>query len=291
MGTQSSYGGPGDKTPLLPDWALQTPAPTEPEEAEGEGDGDGQDVKTEADEEKPTVSPAPLKQPRPWQSAGTRLGKSLSAGSGNRSDQYRKAARGYVKALGGSRRASRSAAAGRSATALLGSFLSGVARNGLEATLRSLKLASVIGKDPVIVFAAVIDAICPEGSTREDAAARHGVNDAMWQLYAELVEQQGSLDALKAMTEEQVQATLLASVSAYIFTRWLGDLGIRIEMKAVTAEEAVKMERQMKTYIQDSVKSDLGGRRALDIDWQKREGREIVEKIYQEAFSLIGGSS
>ena len=23
MGTQSSYGGPGDKPPLLPDWALQ----------------------------------------------------------------------------------------------------------------------------------------------------------------------------------------------------------------------------------------------------------------------------
>lgn len=290
MGTQSSYGGPGDKTPLLPDWALQTPPPAEPE---GDGATDEPEKSDEpAEEENPTIAPViPANPPRLWQSAKTRLGKCSGSGTGSRKEVYRKAARGYVKALGGSRRAARSSAAGRSATASLATFLSGVASNGLDATLRTLKLTSIIGKDAVSVFAAVINAICPEGSAREDVAARESVNDAMWQLYGTLVPEDGNLDGLNSLTEEQVQATLLASVVAYIYRRWLGDLGIKIEEKAVSAKEAIKLERQMKTYIRDSVKLELGGRRALNMDWKGREGREVVERIYQEAFSLIGGSS
>lgn len=290
MGTQSSYGGPGDKTPLLPDWALQTPPPTieeggeEPtEESSGADQPDEKEVPTAA----PAIPPNP---PRLWQAAKGRLGK-CSGGGGNRKELYRKAARGYVKALGGSRRAARSSAAGRSATASLASFLSGVASNGLDTTLRTLKLASFIGRDAESVFAAVINAICPDGSAREDVAARESVNDALWQLYGDLIPEDGDLTPLNSLTEQQLKATILTSIVAYIYRRWLGDLGIKIEQKAVSAKDAVKLERQMKVYIRDSVKLEFGDRSALTIDWKGREGRELVEKIYQEAFSLIGGLS
>jgi len=290
MGTQSSYGGPGDKTPLLPDWALQTPAPPlGPEDEESAEEGTDSDQTGDEDSPTPTAAPVPAKAPRLWQAAKGRLG--ACAGSGNRKDSFRKAARSYVKALGGSRRAARSSAAGRNATASLGSFLSGVASSGLEATLRTLRLAAFVGKDAESVFAAVINAICPDGTSREDVAARESVNEALWQLYGELIPEDGSLAALDSLTDEQVQATILASVTAYIYRRWLGDLGIKIEQKAVSAKDAVKLERQMKTYIRDSVKLELGDRRALTVDWKGKEGRALVEKIYQEAFSLIGGSS
>lgn len=288
MGTQSSYGGPRDKTPLLPDWALQTPSPAGEED---DGDDAPEESKdTKETEEKKNPSSVPTNPPRLWQAANGRLGK-FAGGGGNRKDSYRKAARSYVKALGGSRRAARSSAAGRSATAGLASFLSGVASNGLEATLRTLKLASFIGKDAESVFAAVINAICPEGSAREDVAARDSVNDAVWQLYGELIPPDGDLEPLNSLTEEQVQAAIQTSVVAYIYRRWLGDLGIKIEQKAVTAKEAVKLERQMKVYIRDSVKLELEGKSALTMDWKGKEGRQLVEKIYQEAFSLIGGLS
>ena len=122
-------------------------------------------------------------------------------------------------------------------------------------------------------------------------AARESVNDALWQLYGELVPEDGDLSPLDSLTEEQVKATMLTSIVAYIYRRWLGDLGLKIEQKAVTAKDAVKLERQMRTYIRDSVKLELGDRGALTIDWKGKEGRQLVEKIYQEAFSLIGGSS
>jgi hypothetical protein len=47
----------------------------------------------------------------------------------------------------------------------------------------------------------------------------------------------------------------------------------------------------MKVYIRDSVKLEFGDQNVLDINWRGGDGRQLVEKIYQEAFSLIGGSS
>jgi hypothetical protein len=290
MGTQSSYGGPRDKTPLLPDWALQTPSP--PDDTDDQGtDQDGPASDDGNDGTNPTTpAPAvPTKAPGLWRAANGRLGSCTRGG--NRTESIRKAARSYVKALGGSRRAARSSAAGRNATASLGSFLTGIASNGLDATLRTFHLAAYVGKDAETVFAAVINAICPEGASREDVAARESVSDALWQLYGKLIPEDGNLTALNSLTDEQVQTTLITSIATYIYRRWLGDLGIKIEQKAISANDAVKLERQMKTYIRDSVKLELGGRTALTVDWKAKEGRELVESIYRDAFNLIGGQS
>jgi len=290
MGTQSSYGGPGDKTPLLPDWALQTPhPPAEAEEEAAEPVGPGPETAENGEKMSPTVPAVPAKVPRLWQAAKGRLGNCTRGG--NRKDSLRKAGRSYVMALGGTKRAARSSAAGRSATASLGAFLSSVASSGLDATLRTLRLTAYVGKDAETVFAAVINAICPEGSSREDVAARESVTDALWQLYGALIPEDGNLAPLDSLTDEQVQATIVTSVAAYIYRRWLGDLGIKIEQKAISAKDAVKLERQMKTYVRDSVKLELSERSALTIDWKGKEGRELVERIYQDSFSLIGGLS
>jgi len=290
MGTQSSFGGPRDKTPLLPAWALQTPAP--PDEVGGEEsdqDGAGTENGDESEKVVPIAPPVPAKVPGLWRAANGRLGNCTR--SGNRTESLRKAGLSYVKALGGSRRAARSSAAGRNATASLGAFLSGVSSSGLDATLRTFHLAAYIGKDAETVFAAVINAICPEGTSREDVAARQSVAEALWQLYGALIPDDGDLTPLNSLTDEQVQTTIVTSVAAYIYRRWLGDLGIKIEQKAITAKDAVKLERQMKTYIRDSVKLELGQHSAVTINWKAKEGRELVERIYQDAFSLIGGQS
>lgn len=289
MGTQSSYGGPGDATPLLPDWALQTPPPPVDQDENNGNEELTKPEKADANDDAPAAPPTPPKRSGLWRSAKASLGK-YSRGSGYRTEACRKAARGYVKALGGSRRAARSSAAGRSATASLASFLTGVASNGLDATLRTLRLSAFVGKDAESVFAAVINAICPDGSAREEVAARESVNDALWQLYADLAPKDGNLDQLNSLTSQQVESTILTSVVAYIYRRWLGDLGIKIEQNAVSASNAVKLERQMRVYIRDSVKLGLEGKSALTVDWRGKDGRALVESIYQEAFSLIGGA-
>ena len=289
MGTQSSYRGPGDTTPLLPDWALQ-PIPAVQEEDANEGDIAADDSSNAEPVEE--VTDAPISQAKPvgvWKSAKMALGKCVS--NGNRTDSFRKAARKYVKALGGSTRAARTSVAGRNATASLASFLSGVSQQGIDSTLRAFKLGTFIGQDPEAVFSAVINAICPDGASREDIAARDGVSDALWQLYADLVIANGGIDAINSLTAEQITSTLQTSIVTYIFRRWLGDLGIKIEQKALTSKDAVKLEKQMRVYIRDSVTIEFESTDPLKIDWKGREGRQIIEQIYRNAYSVFGGLS
>src|SRR5262245_60446314 len=129
MGTQGTYSGPGDKTPLLPAWALPpqgsppqsggtaplaspqggvtpTPPPSLPVPSNTAGMGQ---------------LPTSAVSNSAWQRARVALGKAVPRGS---SSSLRKAARRYVRARGGSRRASNTATGGRSATAALGGFLS-----------------------------------------------------------------------------------------------------------------------------------------------------------------------
>lgn len=300
MGTQSSFGGPADQQSLLPKWALLPPdatpndvpiAPPEPAEPAEPGEG--------APTSSPSETPSEPSQPKPttpsqavpatWRSAKGRLGTAIkSKGGGN---GFRKAGRAYVRALGGNRRAATSARSGRSSTASLGGFLATVAKRGLEVALKTFKLSSLVGKDAETVFAGLVNAIAPEGSTREEIAARDAVAEALCFLYEKLLpDQPDAPSGFEGLTEELVSEALSVSVSSYVYERWLIDLGRKIEEKAISASEAVSLEGEMKQYVKDAVKVDLSKIDVLGMDWKGKDGREFVQRIYEDAYSFIGGS-
>jgi hypothetical protein len=129
-----------------------------------------------------------------WRSAKTLFGKVVK----NNGDK--RAAQSYVRAHGGSRRAAQTATAGRSATARLGGFLADVANRGLNAALEALNLSSVIGKDPRTVFAAIANAIAPDGASPEKAVAREATDDVLADLYVRFVTDEGDLSRLNSLT-------------------------------------------------------------------------------------------
>ena len=292
MGTQSSYKGPGDKNLLLPDWALLNPESGEPEDADAPGEAEQPeqaeqptDVASDGLPAIQEVKPKKIKVPKPWQTAKLHLSKALKGGSSK--DNLRRAAKSYVRALGGSVRGARTAVSGRSSTASLAGFLSSVARNGLESSLRSLRLAAVVGKDPHTVFAAVVNAICPPGDSREDVAARESTSEALWDLFAVFLEDDNDATALDALTAEQITRCLLDAIAAYIYRRWLGDLGIKVEQHAVSPEKAIRLEREMKTFLREAVQLDFQDKNVLTVDWNGREGKALVESMYQQALVVI----
>jgi hypothetical protein len=62
-----------------------------------------------------------------------------------------------------------------------------------------------------------------------------------------------------------------------------------LEEKAVTAAQAVKLERDMESYIRDTVKLDLRDKDPLTMQWDGAEGSAFVDRIYEEAYSILGG--
>lgn len=216
MGTSKSNGGPKDKIPLLPDWALppleEEEPPLEEEEPEQEnppdpedkveedeesddGDADDDDSSDEsADDDEADVGPerGPTVEKSSWRSARTLLGKAVKKSGDNRA-AFRRAAQSYVRAHGGARRASQNSPSGRAATTGLAGFLADVAHRGIDAALETLNLSSVVGKDARTVFAAISNALSPDGASPEQAVAREATNDTLSDIYERFVGDDGDM--------------------------------------------------------------------------------------------------
>lgn len=282
MGTSKSYDGPKDRTLLLPPWAFpdaddgsqtlpKSPNALMPEQPAGD---------------QPFPEPSQPILGNSWRTAKVSLGKAISGGSGGKG-AFATPGRKYVGALGGARNASRTSRAGKASTARLGQFLSSVSSRGLNETLERLGLSSVIGKDVETVFTAISNALAPAGSSREEAIARNAVSEALEVLYEQSLLADGDLTKLEQMGTQDITKALETAVSSYIFRRWLGELEIVLEKKAISAKEAVRHERDMRVYIQESVQLDMQGIDVLNMDWNGAGGQQFIDKIFTDAYRIM----
>jgi hypothetical protein len=134
----------------------------------------------------------------------------------------------------------------------------------------------------------IANALAPDGATLEDAAARRATDETLAFLFERYSVATEGIEALNSLDMTGVRDALQVSVAGFIYQRWLQELGQRVEERAVTPQDAVKLERDIRSYVTEAVKLDLQGRDPLAVNWNDREGREIVERIYREAYSLLG---
>lgn len=166
--------------------------------------------------------------------------------------------------------------------------MSTVASHGFSAAMATAGLASAVGKSADIVLSAIVNALAPSGDTRDQAIARDAVAETLENLYERYALDDGDFTKLDQMTEDDIRSVIEDSVSTYIYDRWLEELGSLIEQKAISPSQAAKMERDMRSYVKETVKLDLKGLDVLKIDWTKDIGRNLVEQIYQEAYDMLG---
>lgn len=290
MGTSSSYGGSTGPSPLLPPWAqddVGLPIPPQlPVSPDADGlPAPGPDSPTASPAEGGTAVASPPVQTGNLRGAKASMTRYTRGGGGQAGS--RRAGRNYVRGKGGARGAAAAARSGRAATGRLGGFLASVAASGLRTALERIGLADVIGRPAEYAMAAIANAIAPSGATLEDAAARTAVNEALYQLYARLDLEGGDLTKLDSMDAATVQDMVESSVISYVYTRWLQELGKRIEANAVTVQEALRLEREIKQYVTEAVHLDFADVDVLALDWNGPSGRRIVERIYRDAYSIL----
>ena len=297
MGTSSSHSGPGDGPGLLPSWATEGGNAGAAPDGGGDADGDGaaeggaagnEGTGTDAGQPAGPV-PDPSASPRNWQSA--KSGMTRYANSGGGAARLRSAGSGYVRAKGGSRGAASSATSGRSVSRQVGNFLSSAVRSGIREALDSIGLRDIVGQSSDRVLARLADALAPAVSTKEEAAARRATIEVLEFLYETVIGEDGDLGALEQMDQETVEQAIERSVSGYIYNRWLDELGLSIENGAVSEAAAVGLERDVKEYVESCVALEVGDKSAIEIDWGGREGRQIIDGVYRDAYALLEAGS
>ena len=284
MGTSTSYGGPTGPSPLLPAWAQPTLPPppllTPNPEVAAPNAIPGVITPVSAPPQIPTFDLRGAK------TSMTRFARSGGSGGGN-GRSVRGPARSYVRGRGGPRGAATAASSGRMATGRLAGFLANVATHGVDAAARQLGLDSVVGKNLESVLATIVNAIAPTGATLEEAAARLAIDDAIGFLCEQFALEENGFANLDTMNEAAVGDALQVSVTGYIYHRWLQELGLRIAQNAVTPRQAVRLERQVKEYIEDTVKLDFSSLDILHLDWSGPVARQAIERIYIDAYSFL----
>ncbi len=273
MGTSNSNEGPQRGTPLLPSWA-PSPEPFPPP-----------DDKKDPKKKGPPVAPLTIpRQTGDWGRARADLSRYANDG---RQGSLRQATRSYVRASGGAGGARASAIAGRSTVSRFGSFLSSAVTRGVQRTLHDLGLDAVVGEPLEIVFAAIADKIAPSGALNEEAIARKAVLDTMADLLDELSGSKQAIEQLESLDKKSVEGLITKCVSAYVFERWLHELGLVLEKKVISETKILKLESSIKSFIESAVKCDFQKFDILHSDLMSGAGRRLIDRIFEEAYSAL----
>lgn len=298
MGTSKTNDGPGDKTPLLPDWAQgdedgiplpdgDEPAPPDdgvPEEERPPettpGDKGPPDRETPLPEREPSL-PADSK---PWQQAKSNLTRFTKTG-GRR--EFANAGRSYVRARGGAGHAAQNSVAGRAATGRVIGFLSRVVTRGIADALELLGLRDVLGQPIESALAAIMNKLAPTGSGLDEAAARKAVDLALLLIFEEYGVEADGLERLEEMDAAAVEKAFQTVVSEYNFQRWMLELGKRVEEGAVSASEALRLEAIAKECILEATRLDMRNYDILATDWSGAESQRIINDIYAQAYDFL----
>lgn len=294
MGTSSSNGGPSGKSSLLPTYYNPGASPDQGQQAATPGssaDGmDGGAGQPDGNIQQPalvTLPQGPMLS-GDWggaKGAFTRFTKNTAGSS------IKKAAKTYVRTLGGSRGAARSAArgitAGRGLVRFLGSASTPSGGPGLNPTLTQFGLSNFIGHSSEETLAKIADAIAPIGATNDEAIARDAIIATLDQLYTKILENGGDITELETLTPEMIKETVIEYVGIYIFKKWVYELGIAVEKNTVTEKQAIAMELEIKDFIHAEVKLSLSGKNVRDFDLNNPANQQIIDTIFQTAYSTL----
>jgi hypothetical protein len=139
------------------------------------------------------------------------------------------------------------------------------------------------------VLAAILNALAPAGTTDDDATARRATNETLTELFERYGVVEQGLDRLNSMDADGVRDAIQSSVGSYVYQRWLLDLSKSIEERSISADRAVRLERDVKVYVRDLVELQLADRDVLTMDWNGAEGRLLAQEVYEQAYALLGG--
>lgn len=293
MGTSKPNNGPGDKTPLLPDWAQPDDPPPPPDD-----ENPPEDIPPDEEPEFPPDDPPepdvpdmpegppfrPAPPPRLWQIAKSNMKR--FAASGDPAD-LRRLGRSYVRARGGAQQSASNTKQGQIAVGKILNFLSDVARRGTEEALISIGLQDIQGQSLESILAAIINMLAPAGASLEEAVARRTEEAVFNEIFEEYAVDTNGIEELEKIDADGVERAFVLTVSEYIYQLWMMELGKRIDDGAVSPSEAAQLERMVKDYVTGAVELDLQGHDLLATDWSAPENQQIIEDVYAQAYGFL----
>jgi len=291
MGTSNSFGGAGGTKPLIPSWidagsdapAGSPPNPASPAASAGsEGDASTDGASSPSPAAAPAaqnvvagVSASRFTAPR------TNFSRFASSNGSDRRALGR-AVSGYVGgSMGGASTAARRMGAARSSGGRLAGFLSNAQANGLTEALRSIDLQALAGRPIQEVFLGLVDYVCPDGGSLDEAIARDAFIETIADLAAAGI---ADLDALNAA---QVQTVLELYATHAIEARICNDIGAKLVQMPSDPAAALRVQEQLTDFIRRGVSDAITRIGVTPTSLTSDQTRRFMTEVYQAAFEAL----
>ena len=280
MGTSTAYGGPGNRTPLVPSWLGGADGGGGPGPAAPAGDGAG------PPDGAPPLPPARPALPRPadpdrFSAARNSFTRFARSGGNDRANLGRAVSRYVATSSGGPRQAAKRMGASRGAGARLLGFLADAQVRGLPEALNTLDLGSLSGRPATEVLLGLMDFVCPGAGTVDDGIAREAYIETIVELANE------GITDLTTLTPEQMQTVFELFATHAIEARICNDIGTKAVTMPADAQAAHRVEEQLRDFIRGGV-SDALTRAQMDpraLTQDRVLG--VVDGVYESAFGIL----
>lgn len=287
MGTSSMYKGPSGN-PLLPsdfEDTLLTDNKDYNEEEHQENEKEqiddinpDVDSNSTASTNESESSNEDISNKKAWRNAKSFMSRIASGNSSN----YRRGLSSYVKAYGGASKAAKSASSGTKTTVSLGRFISGAYGANVRNVLEGYKI-DYEGRSAVDILSELINFIAPIPVTKEDSIARKALIRTMEKLYELIEDENNDISTLEKIDKDVLDKIIPIQIESYIYERLLNDLGYRIETNSETPSDAIKLEKEIKEYIQALVETTLKGTDFSNFRFMEKE----VEGLYNQCYLVM----
>jgi hypothetical protein len=299
MGTSNSFGGASGSKPLIPSWVDDSPAaPTAPGVAPSllsvdsdapSGPGGSGSRPTAPNPSTPSHQvPIPASNPAPavapsssrFTAPRTQLSRFATSGGADKRALRRALSTYVTKSMGGSGTAARPMSSARRSGATLASFLADAQQNGLRETLRAIDLEALAGRSIQELFIGLVDYVCPDGGSLDDAIAR----DAFIETVADLSNEDFDLDRL---TADQVSTVLERYVAHAIEARICNDIGTKLISLPASPAAALEVQEQVNDYIRRAASDAIARAGGAKPGITAEQMNGFMTDIYRDAFEIL----
>ncbi len=268
MGTSSTYTGyPNNpsKNPLIP---------SDFEDIEISDDSSENDSENEDNTEE--ISEPQNKEKLPsWKATKSQMSKVASGESKN----YKGAISNYVKSSGGSKSISKSSFSGVNTTNQLGDFVQKARNQGIQPTLEeyAIQYKDRSAKD---VLNDLINALAPSPNNREDSISRKALIRTMEFIYSIFDSEDINEFNFDSLDEESFNKITCTYIENYIYEKLINELGSRIEANAKDSKSAIKLENDIKFYINSVVNNALKKKDFVSFSFTRKETLSLYNQCY-----------
>ncbi len=213
--------------------------------------------------------------------------RGLTSGSASTHRYAQRVLARHVPVLGGVGGAAAGARAGRSGVQRLGALLAGVGGTGLENTLTSLGLATLVGRTRFDVLDELITFIAGDGDDLDSQAARDAACDVLDEVFGDAdTWTELSNTAEMAVSRENLPTLLETFLAQYVYNR----VPVVAErLSRITDPHAVRhADEEMRQIIQVLVSLRIP-KDPFTVDWAGPQGRQIAEDTVRMTYEALQG--